>query len=793
MKAQNVRNCLTDKEISARGASGCSLAFATGRSSLESQATSAADVLENQHSESGKLEPVQFKSISFFTDAFQKEPAKALPLSDFLNGIKSGTWEKDIAPLRGLLAENKRGDYDSRKRTLAGATLSVHCLSRGSSLTYEQKAITHSGWLQADFDLKDNPILATQSSEKRRDLLADPHVCCVFVGPSGEGLKAVVAIPADYHRHKAAWLAAEAHFRDVHGLALDKATKDPMRLCFVSHDPNLATSQVFEPLPVPEATPEKVEQPAPEDSTPHPENPAGWIILPSGHIGNYDSAVTLFSAMKKAGRFFLRGDRTCEVQEIEGSKRVEITKDIELVSTCETLGVPVAVWGKDDKNRPVLRPGARANRSTTGMWLESNVRQILPTIKSIISCPALMLEGDNLIVLPPGYHEPSGTMVDADFEIDAGISHQEALDALELLLRDFDFVTPSDRARALAMLLTPALVPGGLLRGHIPVFGVEANASQTGKGYLCELVQSVYAETPSTVGRKEGGVGSFDESLAAALIYGRPFIQIDNVRGKLASQFFEMVLTCQRGATIGCRIPRRPEVQIDPSRVIFHITSNGLEMTEDLANRACITRIRKREKWNPPRFPEGGLVEHVAANRARFLGAVFHLIARWVEEGRPQTEDTRAPGRFRAWGQALDWIVQNLVGCPPLLDGHEQVQQRMASPGLVWVRDIGTRIIATNPDRANPWTASNIVEFAVEQGIPIPGCKDEVNEDAAARAVGRIMGRLLGSQSEVQADDILVRREETQSEREDGNGFRILKTYRFNNLPLNPPQSPQWS
>jgi hypothetical protein len=243
--------------------------------------------------------------------------------------------------------------------------------------------------------------------------------------------------------------------------------------------------------------------------------------------------------------------------------------------------------------------------------------------------------------------------------------------------------------------------------------------------------------------------------------------------------------------TVACRTPHKPEVHIDPSRVIFHITSNGLEMTEDLANRACIVRIRKREKWNPPRFPEGGLLDHVAANRHRFLGAIFHLVALWVEDGRKRTEDTRAPGRFREWGQTLDWIVQELAGCPPLLDGHEQVQARVASPGLVWVRDIGMKIVAIHPDRHEAWTASNLVEFASEQGIPIPGTKDDGDEGAASRGVGRIMGRLFGNSREVHADDILVSREEAASEREDGNGTRILKTYRFERFSPQSPQSPQ--
>lgn len=193
--------------------------------------------------------------VSLFPNAFKDEPEVALPLSDFLHGIKSGRWANPIAALRGLIAAGHREKYDKQKRNLHAATLSVHCLSRKKELTFEEKTITHSGWLQADFDLKDNPILAKHSEEKRSELLNDPYVHAVFVGPSDEGLKAVVAIPADYYRHKNAWFAAEAHFRDVLGLTLDKATKDPMRLCFVSHDTNLSISEDFKPIPVPEDRP----------------------------------------------------------------------------------------------------------------------------------------------------------------------------------------------------------------------------------------------------------------------------------------------------------------------------------------------------------------------------------------------------------------------------------------------------------------------------------------------------------------------------------------------------------
>jgi putative DNA primase/helicase len=87
-------------------------------------------------------------------------------------------------------------------------------------------------------------------AEMREALIADPYVGAVFVGPSGEGLKAIVRI--DPERHRESWFAAEAHFLSVHGLKLDKSTKDPLRLCFVSHDPQAEISEFFEILPLPD-------------------------------------------------------------------------------------------------------------------------------------------------------------------------------------------------------------------------------------------------------------------------------------------------------------------------------------------------------------------------------------------------------------------------------------------------------------------------------------------------------------------------------------------------------------
>jgi putative DNA primase/helicase len=190
--------------------------------------------------------------ISLFPNAMDVDPDRLTTLHEYITDIAAGQWENQVSLLRTHLARGDRKRYDASKRELPGVTMSAACVSRAHDLSPEAKALTHSGWLQADFDLKDNPLLSDEEyrTEMRARLLADPHIGAVFVGPSGEGLKAAVSI--DTERHRESWFAAEAYIASKFDLKLDKSTKDPLRLCFVSYDPLAATSEDFTPLPVPE-------------------------------------------------------------------------------------------------------------------------------------------------------------------------------------------------------------------------------------------------------------------------------------------------------------------------------------------------------------------------------------------------------------------------------------------------------------------------------------------------------------------------------------------------------------
>ena len=47
---------------------------------------------------------------------------------------------------------------------------------------------------------------------------------------------------------------------------------------------------------------------------------------------------------------------------------------------------------------------------------------------------------------------------------------------------------------------------------------------------------------------------------------------------------------------------------------------------------------------------------------------------------------------FRDWCQTLDWIVQNILKMPPLMDNHKSTQERMSNPKLVWLRNIALAV-----------------------------------------------------------------------------------------------------
>ena len=518
--------------------------------------------------------------------------------------------------------------------------------------------------------------------------------------------------------------------------------------------------------------PDDVRKPwLPEDAAALPTITGNVVILPSGTVTITDAASDIFPRLAKGRRLFVRGLTLMELS--KGS--LDILRSTAFRSRLENLG-PLMAWRKDGHSDPVLKPTLCSEDIAKALLESLPARESLPVISIVTGCPvATEDEHGNLEVLYGGYHNRLGGVLVTSKDEPPKVPIAEAVSALGALLDDFEFQSPSDRSRALASFLSPAFTIGGLLNGRVPADVAEADQSQAGKGYRQKVVAAIYGEAPYVIAQKKGGVGGIEESFSQALIAGRPFIQIDNLRGAFDSQFFEAFFTAD---SIGARVPHKGEVQIDPRRFFIFASSNGVDTTADFANRSSFIRIRKRIGHQFKVYPEGDLLSHVRARRPYYLGCIFSVITEWLAYRKPRSDETRHD--FRAWAQVLDWIVQHIFHAAPLLDGHLAAQERVSNPALNLLRSFA---IAIERDRRldEAFTASTLAGLAEEHGVDVPGVRPG-DEERTNRQIGIHLSRVFKNAERVLVDAYEVERSEQPENRADGNGLRMIKHYKFTRL-----------
>ena len=661
---------------------------------------------------------------------------KDCDLVALLDAVRKGKWQEETSRARKLFAAWKAvcPTLDSKKSPEAQAydafkkTLPAFCISGTAASRTEP--LEHSGLLQVDCD-KLNGTLDTL----RAQLKSDPHIAFGFVSPSGDGLKCGLAI--DGTKHAESFAAAETYFREKYGVKIDPAVKDRLRICFVSHDPELWTNDKAAPLPIPER-----KEPEPQART---SAEPGIIVLPSGAVSISESARVIFQRIAPTHTLFWRGGALVEKVETDGVAALEILKPEKFRSDAEKLGQLFA-W-RAGKTKPVLSPAKMSLDDAKAILAASEAREFLPSVASVLRSPVLVeTPSGDVAILGKGYQTELGGLLIVAGETPPQTELSEAVASLRWLVDEFSFQAEGDRSRALASFVTPALRLGGHLRGNIPFDAAEADQSQSGKGYRHNMVAALYNEAGYFVTAKAGGVGSVDESFAAALVSGRPFVCLDNFRGRMDSQNLEAFLTCP--SLFPCRIPHRGEVLVDPKRFILQMSSNGLETTRDLANRASICRIRKRVG-----FTYRDTLGELQRRQPYFLGCVFAVIAGWLANGKPRTGDTRHD--FREWSQTLDWIVQNILGCAPLMDGHEAAQERTSNPALSWLRAVALAVAGENR-LGVALIASELVEVCELHAVEIPG--KPADEDRAKRQVGSLCKQVFREGDAVAVDGFGVTR-----------------------------------
>jgi hypothetical protein len=214
---------------------------------------------------------------------------------------------------------------------------------------------------------------------------------------------------------------------------------------------------------------------------------------------------------------------------------------------------------------------------------------------------------------------------------------------------------------------------------------------------------------------------------------------------------------------------------------IFQASSNGAKGTRDISNRSCVIRIRKRnEGYEWKKFKEGDLYDHVQANQGVILGAVHRVVREWIENGKPETNELRHS--FRKWSRKLDWIMKNIFKRSDMMDNHQSIQNRIATPMLGALRDLSLEIVRMK--RLNEqFTTMELVCFSENYDIHFPGMK-ATEDKLKAQWLGIQLGKLFKDKDEdsdrLQLDGgIRLVRVIEQVPREDGRGNWDVKRYSF--------------
>lgn len=190
------------------------------------------------------------EEIGLFNDVLAKKQCATITIEEFIEAIRGDEFKDQVARLRETLNSGDDDGYAASKKALMAISVSGKCSGLRENAIQEGR-FTHNGLLQLDFDAADN--VGWEVDEIVEILKADPRIVSAFVSPSGHGVKGIARIPVcqTKEEHAAAFAGARKHFLK-HNLVIDKATKDPGRLMFVSHDPDawidLERTAVFEPV-----------------------------------------------------------------------------------------------------------------------------------------------------------------------------------------------------------------------------------------------------------------------------------------------------------------------------------------------------------------------------------------------------------------------------------------------------------------------------------------------------------------------------------------------------------------
>lgn len=332
----------------------------------------------------------------------------------------------------------------------------------------------------------------------------------------------------------------------------------------------------------------------------------------------------------------------------------------------------------------------------------------LPVLEGLVLGP--IVDAAGAIQAEPGYHASARVLnVGERLSLKEGPAPEAARLLLDHWLGDFPFASPSDRAHALALVLTPFV--RRLIDGPCPGFLVEAPTPGSGKSLLAELAGTVAlgaAPTPTPFARQEE---ERRKALLSALSSGRPMVFLDNVSGAVADSTLEGILTAYPAWT-DRDLGRIAELTV-PALSVFALTSNNATLSTDMARRVC--RVRLDPATDRPGERTGFRLPDVRRwtreNRALLVSAALAIVRAWMAAGRPY--DGPRLGSFERFSEVVGGCLQ-VAQVEGFLGDRDALFRESDREGSEWAEVMAA---LWSEHRAGAWTAAQVLSVADEAGL----------------------------------------------------------------------------
>lgn len=465
-----------------------------------------------------------------------------------------------------------------------------------------------------------------------------------------------------------------------------------------------------------------------------PEN-RKWVVL-QGPDAYADGNLILENLAKLSSDLFVNPDMRCLLQRV--GNNFDVIQNATKLQHVIQASMVVATE-KETQDGPKLKPKYSLPTALPADILERNTWPNLRHVRRIARFP-LYVEGFELFKRE-GYDKTTETFGTRMYTpTPMSVEDGRAL-LCKRLTGEFPFLDEADRANAIAMALTPLVLPAIRAANDdacVPVFLIDASTQGTGKTILAQSMLTPQLNLMA-VPKDEA---EFQKMLGSIAGDKREVLFLDNIPDGATFGYPTLAaLTTQAGRVEMRRLGVNEMINGRFTGIVV-LTGNNIQLDVDARRRTVLIQLQASSERPEERTGfKLDLPQWAKENRADVHGALVALVEHWKTCGRPQSQ-TSMGSNFGDWSRTIGGILE-AAGIGGFLGNMKRLGERVDDGG--W-RDFtiafGEAFQGQNKEgvagELNTYYGESprkLIEFADANDIPLP--TDVTRGTGADRSLGK--------------------------------------------------------